>query len=705
MRRHRRVLVAAVLAALLLVPTFALSDTSASRARATTTAESESRQTVVPGLQRRRLSLRLDDASPAVADVLSFKASDPGLELSPELGQNRVPGTEPVHGMGTRLLDQGGVAGINGNFALFNNPPGDPDGFYAESGAMESESRTQGGGPRGAVAEVPGGGLLMDRFATHQTVAFGSGDKETLAGVNRHPSQRGPSPDGPDPVVLYTPRFGDGVDVRRAGASSPVRALVLGGVRPPLSGASGGTVRSVHQGEGRVPIPANGSVVVAHGGAAHRLAGVRPGESAVGQVAVQPARDASGDWARAQEGLAGGPLILKNGRMTDPDSWFDEGFSPRHHTHVRHPRSAIGWTGDGRVLLVTVDGRDPDRSAGMTMHELAHFLRQLGAVRGLSLDGGGSTQMAVNGNLANRPCCDQPVRGVPSGLFVHYRNELPQTACPEGEVPDSGFADTHGNAHERAIDCVAWYEVAQGVDDDTYAPAQLVRRDQMASFVIRLMAVSGVEIPEPRDQGFSDIQGNPHADRINQLSQLGVARGTSPGTYSPAALVRRDQMASFLVRAFERIHGAPLDAPASGFADIRGNLHKRQIDKSRAAGFTHGTSGRVYSPAGRVRRDQMASFLARALTRGYEHGYVSHPSRVDEPLPDGDGPLPDLPALDEPLPDLDVKGSEPAPAPPGPSEPPSQPEGTDPPESLPDVTDPHNGELTPDLPLPLTDDP
>lgn len=731
MRRHWRPLVAVVVAAVLLVPALALSDTSVSWAQATTTAESDSRQTVVPGLQHRRLSLRLDDGSPAVANVLSFKASDPALELSPELGGNRIPGSEPVHRMGTRLLDQGGVAGINGNFGLFNNPPGDPDGFYAEHGTMESEARTQGGGPRGAVAEVPGGGLLMDRFATHQTIAFGSGHKETLAGVNRHPSQRGPHPDGPDPVVLYTPRFGSSVDVRRAAAGSPVRALVLDGVRPPVSGASGGTVGSVHQGEGRVPIPANGSVVVAHGGAANRLAGVGPGESAVGRVAVQPARDAPGDWAQAQEGLAGGPLIVKNGQMTDPDSWFHEGFSPRHHTHVRHPRSAIGWTGDGRVLLVTVDGRDPGRSVGMTMHELAHLLRQLGAVRGLSLDGGGSTQMAVNGHLTNQPCCDQPVRGVPSGLFVHYRSELPQSACPEGDMPDSGFADTRGNAHERAIDCVAWYEVARGVDDDTYAPAELVRRDQMASFVVRLMAVSGVEIPEPRDQGFSDIEGNPHADRINQLSQLGVAKGTSPRTYSPTARIRRDQMASFLVRAFERIHGSPLDAPASGFGDIRGNPHKTQIDKSRAAGFTHGTSGRVYRPAGSVRRDQMASFLARALTRGFEHGYVSHPSRVDEPLPDLDEPLPDLddplPDLDEPLGNLDADASEPAPAPHEPSEPSGEPGedesdpsgesggdesgpsgelgGDGPSESLPDAPDPGSGELTPDLPLSLTNEP
>lgn len=62
----------------------------------------------------------------------------------------------------------------------------------------------------------------------------------------------------------------------------------------------------------------------------------------------------------------------------------------------------------------------------------------------------------------------------------------PRAACPE-EMPAAGFADVVGNPHERAVDCVVWYGLAKGVGPRTYAPRQPVRRDQMATFVTRAM--------------------------------------------------------------------------------------------------------------------------------------------------------------------------------------------------------------------------
>ncbi|MGW1028077.1 phosphodiester glycosidase family protein [Streptomyces sp. NPDC002577] len=53
------------------------------------------------------------------------------------------------------------------------------------------------------------------------------------------------------------------------------------------------------------------------------------------------------------------------------------------------------------MLLVTVDGRQPTVSEGFTPAEAASFMRSLGAVDALNLDGGGSTAMAVDGTLVN----------------------------------------------------------------------------------------------------------------------------------------------------------------------------------------------------------------------------------------------------------------------------------------------------------------
>lgn len=211
-------------------------------------------------------------------------------------------------------------------------------------------------------------------------------------------------------------------------------------------------------------------------------------------------------------------------------------------------------------------------------------------------------------------------------------DEVSQQACCPEEMPDAGFADVTGSAHRRAVDCAVWYGLAKGVGEQTYAPGQRVRRDQMATFVSRLLETAGVELPHPADQGFGDLDGNPHSARINQLADLGVVQGVREGVYAPARGVRRDQMASLLVRGYELLHGEELEAPESGFDDVRGNPHRTNIDKAAAAGFAQGVGPARYRPGEQVRRDQMASFLARAVIRGVAEGHI-------EPLqPDGGGP-------------------------------------------------------------------
>lgn len=198
-------------------------------------------------------------------------------------------------------------------------------------------------------------------------------------------------------------------------------------------------------------------------------------------------------------------------------------------------------------------------------------------------------------------------------------------ACPAGVVPPAPFTDIAGNTHEATIQCIVWYGLTRGTTDTTYSPAQSVTRDQMASFIARMMEAAGVEFGAATDQGFTDIAGNVHADRINQLASVGVVLGTTPTTYSPRQEVRRDQMASFLIRAYEVVNGQDLERQATTFTDIAGNVHQANIEKAATAGFALGTTASTYSPENSVRRDQMGSFLARVLQRGMTDGHVALP--------------------------------------------------------------------------------
>jgi hypothetical protein len=63
---------------------------------------------------------------------------------------------------------------------------------------------------------------------------------------------------------------------------------------------------------------------------------------------------------------------------------------------VTHPRTAAGVTADGKLLLVTIDGRYPLHSIGVTLHELADVLIRWGAKDGINFDGGGSTSFVMD---------------------------------------------------------------------------------------------------------------------------------------------------------------------------------------------------------------------------------------------------------------------------------------------------------------------
>ena len=79
-----------------------------------------------------------------------------------------------------------------------------------------------------------------------------------------------------------------------------------------------------------------------------------------------------------------GTLLVEAGKNT--------GATARVAPSVRHPRTAAGVTADGHTLiLLTIDGRQPGHSLGVTLPELADLMIELGAAEAVNLDGGGST--------------------------------------------------------------------------------------------------------------------------------------------------------------------------------------------------------------------------------------------------------------------------------------------------------------------------
>ncbi len=77
---------------------------------------------------------------------------------------------------------------------------------------------------------------------------------------------------------------------------------------------------------------------------------------------------------------------------------------------VRNPRTAVGFNKNGRrLILVVVDGRQPFYSEGATFQELAEILLAHGAYFGMSLDGGGSSTMVIEGEDGRPVILNSPI--------------------------------------------------------------------------------------------------------------------------------------------------------------------------------------------------------------------------------------------------------------------------------------------------------
>jgi hypothetical protein len=192
-------------------------------------------------------------------------------------------------------------------------------------------------------------------------------------------------------------------------------------------------------------------------------------------------------------------------------------------------------------------------------------------------------------------------------------------ACPQGRVPADSRRDDDGNTHDRSIDCMVWWEIASGTSSTEYDPEVEVTRAQMARFVANLVDRSGGDLPTDVPDAFTDDDGDFHEVSINRLAAAGIISGKDGDRYAPSERVNRGQMAKFLVLAYEFVSDRSLTDAGDYFGDDENSTQESNINKAAEAGFSSGRDGE-YQPNGTVRRDAMASFLARTLDLLVEEG-------------------------------------------------------------------------------------
>jgi exopolysaccharide biosynthesis protein len=377
--------------------------------------------TVAPGLTLTRI---VDRRIPQRIFVLRAKVQTTPLTMDVSLADNQLPGFETVQSMAGRHR---AIAAVNGDFGLST---GRPINIYAEDGNLVQTMF--GWGNNFSVSADETKEFLAHPVQGVTATVASTGESWPVARVN----------EGTRPV------FGQITEYTRAGGSllrppdDTCQARLTPSAQPRYDTTGKAVVRDyvVEQaGCFAAGLPAGGGSVV--------LAANAADQESLMLRALQPGQTVSLAWTlgwhRVLDTIGGFPMLVRDGRIVVQSCSLS--------FCGLNPRTGVGYTADGTVLMVVVDGRRAKYSIGMTLTGFAREMQKLGAVTAMNFDGGGSSTMVVRGKVVNHPSDPGGPRHVSSALLVlngpdrgepgslHPTARLGAPRFPESTAPIAGM--------------------------------------------------------------------------------------------------------------------------------------------------------------------------------------------------------------------------------------------------------------------------
>lgn len=124
------------------------------------------------------------------------------------------------------------------------------------------------------------------------------------------------------------------------------------------------------------------------------------------------------NWWKMNTAIGGGPVLVQEGAITITNK---EEQLYAFEKNDLHPRTAIGYTRSGRLIILVIQGRSPGIAEGATLEEEARLLVELGCVEAINLDGGSSSCMLVNGKETIQPADGGKQRPIASVFIVRKK--------------------------------------------------------------------------------------------------------------------------------------------------------------------------------------------------------------------------------------------------------------------------------------------
>jgi len=323
-------------------------------------------------------------------------------------------GLETVSSMAARY---GGLAAVNsGYFRTTGTYRGDSVGIEVLNGKILSEPNNvraavglieRNGKQELIFAHIKFAGQITSGPSTkkwHGRLARGytrkmrvPQSKHAIDGLNR--------PRADNELIIFTPEF------HRTTLTDPNGLEIV---------VRSGRIKMQRDMKGSSTIPADGFVISASGSAREwALKNLKAGAPIKLNLNLAPVEaEQAALWKQATSIVGGGPQLIKNGRVEITSA--AEKVLPAFVSDD-HPRTAIAKLSSGQILLVTVDGRQPGESIGMSLPMLADLLLEFGAVEAINLDGGGSTTMVIKNELVNKPSDATGERLVSDAILIYAR--------------------------------------------------------------------------------------------------------------------------------------------------------------------------------------------------------------------------------------------------------------------------------------------
>lgn len=362
---------------------------------------SDARTPAAPGVQHDQGTIVTDTAGIQAVHLLEIDLDEPVINIEGSISNDTVANLETTSSQANRQSAEGhrAAGAINGDFWASASQA--PSGLHIQEGelvAAFSSARPTFGMKANGDPIIGDPAVAGNVTAPPIVLTRGGSLSHAIARINQERAA--------GQLIVYTPRFATSTRTDNTGSEA-----VLTGVALPIgpSGTYRGTVSQVRPDAGSTPIGAGEVVLSGKGSAANFVKALAPGDEVEFTISI------SDGWQDVTEAVGGGQHIVRNGVVVPAPS---DGFSD-----VTHPRTALGITAGGDVIMATVDGRQPGYSIGVRLDELGELMRSRGAMTAINMDGGGSTTMVVrqpgdgNVSVVNRGS-DGFERSVSNSLLV-----------------------------------------------------------------------------------------------------------------------------------------------------------------------------------------------------------------------------------------------------------------------------------------------